>query len=270
MTQPEVRLSVIGCGRMAQALLAGLSVGTPLFDAIVAYDLNKSVLDQAAAKYGAEPVASAQEAARRADYILLAVKPAQIIPLLFELKPALKAGHTLISVAAGITVESMAEAAGPGIGIVRVMPNTPSLIGEGMTAVCFDDGVTESARGIALRLFASVGEAIVVPESYMDAVTAIAGSGPAYFYLMADAMMDAAVDIGLPRDMARILVQQTMSGTGQMLKKTGEHPAALRDQVTSPGGTSIAGIRSLELNGFRGAIHQAIRTAFERAGQLRK
>ena len=202
-----------------------------------------------------------------AETVLLAIKP-QIFPLVAtQLRPHLQA-KLVISVMAGISIAQL-EAAFPGVAAIRAMPNTPALVGEGMTAISFGESVAEDVKQEARSLFESVGRVISVPETQMDAVTALSGSGPGYMAVIAEALSDAGVKAGLPRAIATELSVQTMLGSAKLLQQERLHPALLKDRVTSPGGTTIAGIAELERCGLRSAVIEAVQAAKLRSEQLR-
>lgn len=261
-------LGVIGCGRMAKAILNGLKSNNSWFDTVYLYDINPNTLAEAVTATGGIPAVSALVIAEMADIILLAVKPAQISDVLGDIRHIVDEGKIIISVAAGVSIAKMENALGKPCKIVRVMPNTPCLIGQGVSALSFNNQTEEADQNLVIEMFSTLGSAPVIPESYMDAVVAVSGSGPAYYFLIVEAITDAAVALGLPRDLASRLAVQTMIGAGSMLLETGEHPAALRDQVTSPGGTTILALSELERGGVRAAFYCALRSAFERSKQL--
>ena len=205
--------------------------------------------------------------AARAETVLLAIKP-QIFPVVAaQLQPHLQA-KLVISIMAGISIAQL-EVAFPDVAAIRVMPNTPALVGEGMTALSFGKSVTEEDKQEARALFESVGRVISVPETQMDAITAVSGSGPGYMAAIVEALSDAAVNVGLPRAIATELVVQTMLGSAKLLQHEQLHPAILKDRVTSPGGTTIAGIAELERFGLRAALMSAVQAAKKRSEQLR-
>ncbi len=261
-------LGVIGCGNMAYALVKGLKEAGFGFESMVGFDINPDRLELFQRELGVEPVSSNEEVAQRADVVLLAVKPAQVGQVLGEISSRLTREKLLVSIAAGISTAFIEEAIGRPVPVVRVMPNTPCLVGRGVSAISAGKAASLENEELVARMLSAVGEVCRVPESYMDGVTALAGSGPAYIYLVAEAMTDAGVEVGLPRDLARTLASKTMAGAVAMMEITGRHPAVLREEVTSPGGTTIAGLRELEENGLRKAFFRAIRRAFERSIEL--
>lgn len=206
--------------------------------------------------------------AAKAETVLLAVKP-QVFPLVVEqVQPHIEA-DLVVSILAGISLAQL-ETAFPQAAVVRAMPNTPALVGAGMTALSFGGSVTEAQAARAQALFEAVGRTLAIPESQMDAVTALSGSGPGYMAVTIEALIDGGVRVGLPRAIATELAIQTMLGSAQLLQSENLHPAVLKDRVTSPGGTTIAGISVLEQRGFRSALMEAVRAAKERSRQLRE
>ncbi|MGE5415520.1 MAG: pyrroline-5-carboxylate reductase [Acidobacteriota bacterium] len=261
------QLGIIGCGQMARALLGGFAREADLFSSILLHDIDPGKAGVLAKEYNAKSVESSRDLAAAANIILLAVKPGQVSTVLRQIVPTLNENKLLVSIAAGISIGAILHEVGRHMPVARVMPNTPCLLGQGMVALSPGTFVEEKSLALLKRMFSTVGLVEIVPEGYMDAVTAVSGSGPAYIFLVAEAMTDAAVEVGLPRDIARTLVNQTISGAVAMLQ-TGEHPSKLKDQVTSPGGTTIVGIRALESGGVRAAFFAAVREAFERSKAL--
>jgi pyrroline-5-carboxylate reductase len=261
------RLAILGCGKIGEALLTGLLRGERTPDDIV---VSEKYADRAAyltKTYGVA-VREAGDAAREAQTLILAVKPQDIDALLAELKPVLTAGQLVVSVAAGVTTKHIASGLGDGIPIVRCMPNTPALVDEAMTAVAAGSHADDTHLETAEALLRAVGKVVRVPESQLDAVTALSGSGPAYFFYLVEAMIDAGILLGLPRTLAADLIVQTAIGSAVMLRDSGEHPVQLREAVTSPGGTTIAAIRELEVHGVRAAVIAAIEAAGRRSAEL--
>jgi pyrroline-5-carboxylate reductase len=208
------------------------------------------------------------EAVRQADLILLGVKPFQVQDLLAEIRPALSPAKTLISFAASVKTRSIEEAAGVEIGVIRAMPNTPSALGAGAAALCRGRFVSPQQMELAERIFQTVGRTVIVEEKHMDAVTGLSGSGPAYVYIIIEALAEAGVKVGLPRDIATELAAQTTFGAAKMVLETGYHPALLKDAVTTPAGCTIDGILELEEGGLRVTLIKAVMRATERAKQL--
>ena len=262
-----MKLSCLGSGKMGTALLKGIvSRGVCSAGDIAISDPVPAALAAAAAAVPGVRISDSNlEAAGGADVVLLCVKPAGIVPLiesLRELVPTL-----LISIAAGVTLHSMEAAAGHHR-VVRVMPNTPALIGQGAAAYAPGSTATDADCAITERLLSAVGTVTRVAEKLLDAVTGLSGSGPAYVYTVIEALADGGVAEGLTREQALQLAAQTVAGAAGMVLQTGLHPAVLRDQVTSPGGTTIAGLAMLEEKGLRSALIEAVRTATRRAQEL--
>jgi pyrroline-5-carboxylate reductase len=218
-------------------------------------------------KHGVRTLSVAQ-AVVAARTLVIAVKPQDIDPLLAELREVITSEHLVVSVAAGITTAKIENALPPGVAVVRCMPNTPALVDEAMTAVAAGEHADEAHLAIAESLLAAVGRVVRVPESQLDAVTALSGSGPAYFFFLVEAMIDAGILLGLPRALSAELIVQTAIGSAVMLRDSGEHPVQLREAVTSPGGTTIAAIRELEVHGVRAALLAAIEAACLRSREL--
>jgi pyrroline-5-carboxylate reductase len=208
------------------------------------------------------------ETARKADLILIGVKPFQVPDLIAEIRPALTPAKTLVSIAASVKTRAIEDLAGMEIPVVRAMPNTPSALGAGAAALCRGRFVTPEKMELAQRLFETVGRAVVVDEKHMDAVTGLSGSGPAYVYIIIEALAEAGVKVGLPRDIATQLAAQTAFGAAKMVLETGYHPALLKDAVTTPAGCTIDGILELEEGGLRVTLIKAVMRATERAKQL--
>lgn len=264
-------LAVLGAGMMGGALARGLvHAGAMPASGIRLFDTHTAKAEALAADLGAGASAtlSSQAAVVGADLVLLAVKPPMIAEVLTEISSALTPAHLIISIAAGIRLEKMEALLSGDIPVIRTMPNTPSLVGKGATALCRGSHATEQHLRLAESLFASVGLSVEVPERLLDAVTGLSGSGPAYVYLMIEAMADGGVKEGLTRDVARLLAAQTVLGAAQMVLSSDQHPAQLKDNVTTPGGTTIAALHVLERAGIRTALIDAIQAAAERSREL--
>ena len=208
------------------------------------------------------------EAARGANVILLGVKPYQIGGLVEAIKPALEPGAVLISIAASVKTRAIEDAAGGEVAVIRAMPNTPSAVGAGVAALCRGRFVSDAQMAVAQKLFETVGRAVVVDEKHMDAVTGLSGSGPAFLYIIIEALAEAGVNVGLPRETATLLAAQTTFGAAKMVLETGSHPALLKDEVTTPGGCTVDGILELEAGGLRITLLKAVKKATERAREL--
>ena len=260
----------IGAGNMADALVRGLlgrGVVTP-DRCIVTNRSNDVRLARFAREWAVATTRDKSGLLRAADVVVLAVKPADVPDVLREIGSDVEARHLVVSVAAGVPLETL-EAALDTAAVVRVMPNTSTAVGASATAICAGRRAGEAHLGVVRALFEAVGRVVVVPERFFDAVTAVSGSGPAYVYLLAEAMVEAAEREGLRRDVALELVSQTVLGAGKMLVETGDDPAALRARVTSPGGTTMAGVEELVEGGFLATVARAVARATRRAGELR-
>lgn len=260
----------IGSGKMATALVQGaVDSGAVPKEAVGVTDCYPAQAEKLAAAAGVRALASNEEVARLAETVVLCVKPSDALAALPPLREAL-AGRTLISIVAGVPLAALQEAAGPACRVVRVMPNTPALIRQGASAYALGAGAGAADGERTEKLFGGVGEIFQVKESLLDAVTGLSGSGPAYVYLVIEALADGGVLMGLPRELALRLAAGTVAGAAGMVLQGSEHPAVLRDAVTSPGGTTAAGLEALETHGARGAFLAAVRAATERARELGK
>jgi pyrroline-5-carboxylate reductase len=260
-------VAVIGAGVMGETLLSGLlRSGRSAADLIVAErrpDRAKELVE----RYGVE-VAGNIEAAERADTVILVVKPQDMAGLLDEISQVIRPDQLVISLAAGISTATLERGLPEGVAVVRVMPNTPALVDEGMAAVSAGTHCDEEHVLLAEDLLRATGRVTRVPENQQDAVTAISGSGPAYLFFVVEAMIEAGVHLGLPRATATELVVQTMVGSAKLLRETGEHPTVLRERVTSPGGTTAAAVRQLEDHKVRAAFMTALEAARDRSREL--
>ena len=265
-----MNLAIIGCGKMGSALVGGIvESGVIKARNIHAFDAYLAAVEQLVEAQGVVAADSADAAVEAAEVVLVCVKPADVASLGGLLKAA--AGSKLVvSIAAGVTLKTMAECFGDRHRLVRVMPNTPALLGAGVAGIAPASGVTPEDLGLVERVFASVGKVMEVPERLMDAVTGLSGSGPAYVYTVIEAMADGGVLMGLPRDKALEAAAQTVLGAARMVLESGMHPGQLRDEVTSPGGTTAAGLEALEKGGLRVSLLAAVRAAAERSAELGK
>lgn len=263
------RLAVLGAGKMGGALVRGWVAASVLAPAnIRLYDLQRAAAEAVAGDTEAVIADSAEEAVSGAEILLVSVKPHVVFDTLAAVRKALASQCLVLSVAAGIRLEALEGAVPAGTPVVRVMPNTPALVGAGAAAFCRGRHATDEHASLAQTLFSAVGRVVEVEERQMDAVTAVSGSGPAYFYLLIEALTDGGVQAGLPRDVARTLAAQTAFGAAKMVLETGEHTAALKDAVTTPGGTTIAALAVLERAGIRGALMDAVGAAADRAREI--
>ena len=269
MNAADIRIGFIGAGQMATALARGFvqaKVVSP--DRIVACDVIAESAQKFAAQTGGKVVAGATAVLADSNLVFLAVKPQQMAAVLAELKPALTSNHLLVSIAAGISLAKMSAGLNQFSRIIRVMPNTPALVGAGASAFARAATATVEDGQLLQSLLSTVGLALEVPEKLLDAVTGLSGSGPAYVYQFIEGLSDGGVRMGLPRDVATRLAAQTVLGAAQMVLATGQHPGQLKDAVTSPGGTTIAGLHALELGGMRGILMNAVQSATERSKEL--
>jgi pyrroline-5-carboxylate reductase len=253
---------------MGQALVRGLVVaGVYSPREIVTTDVNKNRLSAFAEEMGTSSAGNV-EAVSQSSTIILAVKPVVVEDVLEEIADYLKPDHLVISIAAGVKTQQIESKLRSGIPVVRAMPNTPVMVSAGASAICRGKNAGDNNMDHAHTIFGAVGTVIEVPEGLMDAVTGLSGSGPAYVYIMIEALSDAGVRAGLTRQKASLLAAQTVFGAAKMVIDTGRHPAELKDEVTSPGGSTIAGIAALERAAFRAAIFDAVEAAVERSKEL--
>jgi pyrroline-5-carboxylate reductase len=267
MTSDSGRLAIIGGGKIGEALLSGLLRKSAEPDDILMVEHYPDRIRYLNERYGVR-VVDVAEAARSCATILIAVKPQDIDSLLDQLAELVTAEHLVVSVAAGITTARIERGLPAGPAVVRCMPNTPALVDEAMTAISAGSRATLAHLQRADELLSAVGRVVRVPESQLDAVTALSGSGPAYFFFLVEAMIDAGILLGLPRALAADLIVQTLVGSAVMLRDSGEHPVQLREAVTSPAGTTISAIRELENHGVRAAFLAAIEAARNRSAEL--
>jgi pyrroline-5-carboxylate reductase len=265
----QLVIGFLGAGKMATALARGFaSARLAKPTQIRASDPVPGALASFAKETGAKTTASNIEVVRFANVVILAVKPAHVGELLEEIRPALTSRHLVISIAAGVPIARLENGLGAGARVIRVMPNTPALVSASATAFALGKAATTADAALAQRLFSAVGLAFQVKESLLDAVTGLSGSGPAYVYLIIEALSDGGVASGLPREMATKLAAQTVYGSAKMVLETGQHPGALKDMVTSPGGTTIEGLHELEKGKVRGVLMNAVRAATEKSRKL--
>jgi pyrroline-5-carboxylate reductase len=265
----DQRIGLIGAGQMATALAHGfIKAGLTTADKLLASDVDEHARQRFAHATAAHTTAENALVAAQSNVIFLAVKPQQMAQVAAGLRGKLTAEQLIVSIAAGIRLSSLAEWLGPGLRLVRVMPNTPCLVGQG--ACAYSLGTHASAEDGALvgRLFGALGSAWQVEERLLDAVTGLAGSGPAFVYVIIEALSDAGVKMGLPRNIATEMAARTLRGAAEMVLATQEHPAVLKDRVASPGGTTIAGLQALELGGLRAALMAAVEAATRRSVEL--
>src|SRR3954453_9019440 len=259
--------AIIGAGVMGETLLSGLlRAGRPVSELLVG-EKRPERASELEERYGVS-VVSNLDATKRADTLALVVKPQDMAGLLGEIAAAVRTGQLVVSLPAGITTAFLESRLPDGVPVVRVMPNTPALVDEGMAAIAPGSHCDDPHLAIAEKLLGSTGLVLRVPERQMDAVTAISGTGPAYVFFVVESMIEAGVHLGLPRATATDLVVQTLFGSAKMLRETGTHPVVLREQVTSPGGTTAAALRELEIHKVRAAFLAAMEAARNRSAQL--
>jgi pyrroline-5-carboxylate reductase len=272
MTQSNsspLRIGFVGAGQMARALAKGLAqLPSPPPAPPIAHDpSDASFAGFLETSPDAQRAATNREVAEKANVLVLATKPQHLQTACIELRTAMRSDHLLISIAAGVRIESIAKWTGS-TRIIRVMPNTPCLVSAGAAAFAASPGATVEDRQFVKEWFSTIGYAAEVSENLLDAVTGLSGSGPGYVFTLIEALADGGVLVGLPRDVALRLAAQTFLGAAKMVLETGEHPAALRDRVTSPGGTTIAGLKALEAGAARDALMSAVAAATNRAKEL--
>ena len=264
-----IRIGFLGAGQMATALAKGWATAGLLdLTHSLASDPYQAAREKFQATTGIRATNSNAEVIAATDVLVLAVKPQMMSAVLPEAAATISAKHLVVSIAAGITLKQLAEWIGSDTRLVRVMPNTPCLVGASATGYSVGPKATAADGELVGKLFRSVGNAFAVPENLLDAVTGLSGSGPAYVYVMIEALADGGVRVGLPRDIALSLAAQTVFGAAKMVLETGSHPAALKDAVASPGGTTIAGLHALERAGFRAGLMDAVEAAAKRATEL--
>ncbi|WP_182525580.1 pyrroline-5-carboxylate reductase [Nocardioides dongkuii] len=263
----STQTAIVGAGVMGEALLSGLVRAGRRVDDLMVGEKRPERARELEERYGVAVLANA-EAARKADTVVLVVKPQDMADVLAEVSPQLRPGQLVVSLAAGITTAYIESRVPADVAVVRVMPNTPALVDEGMAAISPGSHCSEEQLAEVEQLMASVGKVLRIPERQQDAVTAISGSGPAYLFFVVESMIEAGVHLGLPRTTATELVIQTLVGSGKMLRETGTHPAILREQVTSPGGTTASALRELEVHKVRAAFLAAMEAARDRSRAL--
>jgi len=262
------RIGFLGGGNMGEALIRGLlKTGLIPAEDLFVTDVRLDRLEQLARLYGIHTLSDNALLVRRVEVVILAVKPQILADVLREIAPVTP-GRLLVSIAAGVSTARLREHLPPGVRLVRVMPNTPALVLEGATAIARAEGLEPGDLEGVQEIFSAVGKAVVLGEELMDAVTGLSGSGPAYVALVVEALADGGVKVGLDRQTAMTLAMQTVLGASRLLIETGMHPGQLKDMVTSPGGTSIAGIHALESGGLRRTLMDAVERATQRSRDL--
>ncbi|MBF0195678.1 MAG: pyrroline-5-carboxylate reductase [Magnetococcales bacterium] len=264
-------IAFIGGGNMAQALLKGLLDFGVVAGNIKVCEPNLQKQKQIIQQYAVTVSGNSADVVTGVDAVLIAVKPGVVPLVLAEIAPLLDKDTLIISIAAGVSMATIAGELKSGQPIVRVMPNTPALIGAGISVIYADKELQEAKLELARQIMAAVGDVDeVADEALLDGVTALSGSGPAYIYLIAEALSDGGVSCGLPRPLADKLAVKTLIGSARLIEESGEHPAVLKNQVTSPGGTTIAAVAQLERSGLRSALIDGVRAAWQRSVELSK
>lgn len=261
------RIAVLGAGKIGEALLSGLLSAGSTTEDLVFTERHADRAAELSGRLGVRAVDVA-DAAAHAELIVVAVKPQDIAPVLAELAAAVKPGTLVVSLCAGLPTALFERTLPAGTPVVRVMPNTPMLVGEAMSAISAGSHAGEADLAVVERMLSAVGRVVRVPETQQDAVTALSGSGPAYFFFLVEAMIDAGILLGLPRAVVAELIVQSAYGAATMLRESTDHPVILREAVTSPGGTTIAAVRELEKHGVRAALIAAIEAARDRSLEL--
>lgn len=267
----KTRIGFIGGGKMGGAIVGGLlSRGVADAGRIWISDTAKDRLLELKDLYKIHTATENRTVVKNADILILAVKPQVMGPVLKDLSGAVGPSKLVISIAAGIPISFLEGHLGKGVRVIRTMPNTPALIGEGATALARGSHASEQDLDVARQIFDAVGRTVIVPEEQLDAVTGLSGSGPAYVFIILEALSDGGVRMGLPRDTALVLAAQTLLGAAKLFLAGDKHPGQLKDMVTSPGGTTIAGIQALEEGGLRAAMIGAVEAATLRSQELGK
>ena len=265
----KLTIGFLGAGKMATALAQGfIRAGICTQKAVQASDVSAAACAAFSKNTGIKTIVSNRDVARFGRVLILAVKPDQVDAVLSEIRANFTQQHLLISIAAGVPIARLESGLPSGARVIRVMPNTPALVGCSATAFALGHSATGADAELATKLFSAVGIAFQLKESLLDAVTGLSGSGPAYAYLCIEGLSDGGVAAGLPRDVATQLAAQTLLGSAKMVLETGEHPGALKDMVTSPGGTTIEGLHELEKGKLRGTLMSAVRAATEKSRKL--
>lgn len=258
-------IGFIGCGNMAQAIIGGIvKSGVVEPSKVIASNPSTGKLEKVKAQYNITITQDNIEVAKTSDILIIAVKPNLHTKVISEIKTNLKEDVIIVTIAAGITIEFIEKSIGESVKVVRTMPNTPALVGEGMTAICRNKQVTEKELDMVIKLFESCGKTEIIDEKLMDAIPAISGSSPAYVYMFIEALADGGVLSGIPREKAYKLAAQAVLGAAKMVLETGTHPGELKDNVCSPGGTTIEAVYTLEKNNFRGTVISAMESCTEK------
>ncbi|WP_099204769.1 pyrroline-5-carboxylate reductase [Scatolibacter rhodanostii] len=264
-----MKLGFIGCGNMASAIVGGILNSNLCAPAdITASDVNAAARDQIKEKYGIQETSDNKEVVSASEIIFLAIKPQFTANVLSEIAPFLTSNHLLISIVAGKGLDFIGALVGNNIPVIRTMPNTPALVGEAMTALSPNENVTPEMLETAQKIISSFGKSEVIPEHLMPAVVGVSGSSPAYIFMLIEAMADSAVAEGMPRSQAYTFAAQSVLGSAKMVLESGIHPAALKDMVCSPAGTTIEAVKTLEETGMRSSIMKAVHISAEKSRNL--
>jgi pyrroline-5-carboxylate reductase len=267
-----MKLGFIGCGNMANAIMSGIiKDGLIPASEIIGADPTAFGRERTLKENGITVTDSNIEVVKEAETLFFTIKPQYFHQMISEIRDYVREDQLIISIAAGRTLDYIqSEFGGKKVKVVRLMPNTPAMVGEGMTAACANDAVTREELDYAVRICSGFGKAEIVPESLFDVVTAVSGSSPAYVFMFIEAMADAAVQGGMPRAQAYIFAAQAVLGSAKMVLDTGKHPGELKDMVCSPAGTTIEAVRVLEEKGFRSAVFECVKACTEKSAEMRK
>lgn len=269
MNLADQKIAVLGAGKLGESLIRGLlEAGAVQPEQIIATTKHSERAKQLGKEFGLEATTSNRDAAKTADLVLLSVKPQTMEEVLTEISPVLRPDQLLISVAASVSTRFIEKHIPPGLAVIRAMPNTPSQVKCGMSGIAAGSNTGDQHMRLAREIFDAVGRTVILDEKHLDAVTGLSASGPAFLYIVIESLAEAGVKVGLPRNIATELAAQTMAGTGTMVLQTGEHPAKLKDLVTTPAGCTIDGILELEDGGLRVTLIKAVVRATERAKEL--
>ncbi|MCR1971006.1 pyrroline-5-carboxylate reductase [Clostridium cochlearium] len=264
-------IGLIGCGNMAQAMITGIVSSKIVFgENVFVSDKDEEKLKYIKEKFNVNISKDNKEVAENSDIIILAVKPNKYGEVIQGIKDYVKKDVIIVVIGAGITIDYVEESFEKKLKIIRTMPNTPALVGEGMSAICYNELITENDLEDVVNIFKSFGKVEIIEEDLMDAIPAISGSSPAYVYMFIEALADGAVLDGVPRDKAYKMAAQSVLGAAKMVLETGEHPGELKDRVCSPAGTTIEAVYSLEKNNFRGTIMEAMRKCNDKTREMSK
>lgn len=265
----DKKIGFIGCGNMGKAILGGL-VASKLVPAenITVYNRSAKSVEAISQEFGSRGANSADEVAKEADVLIVGVKPNMMANILGEIRDALKPNAIIVSIAAGVTLETLEFALKDGQKVVRVMPNTPALVNAGMSSITPNKQVSEDESALIVEIFSSFGRAEIVPEYLIHSVVGVSGSAPAYVFMFIEAMADAAVLGGMPRAQAYQFAAQAVMGSAKMVLETGKHPGELKDMVCSPGGTTIEAVKVLEQKGLRAAVMDAMQSCMDKSEEM--